>query len=261
MSEPDDVPAPPVVAARALPPRLPDHVAGRHALYTYLAVAVLVASVVRIDVTIPAIGHLGSALVAVVLLYTPVVVAWRRREELFDYGFHLEPIGKNLALAALVLGIILPLFALGYLGFYHLVCETPSIRALAPPGACAGWRGAWHLPHLGSSFLEFGAVQLVVVALPEELCFRGCLLGLLEKRFPPRRRILGGGVGLALVLSAAAFALVHLPKQGDPRALATFFPGLLFGWMRSATGSIAGSVVAHAASNIWVRVLDLTFLR
>jgi uncharacterized protein len=238
-----------------------DRAAGRHALYAYLAAAALVASVVRIDVDVPAIGHLGSALVAVVLLYTPVVVAWRRHEDLFDYGFHLAPIGKNLAMAALVLGIILPLFAAGYLGFYHLICDEPSLRALAPPGACAGWRGAWHLPHLGGGFLEFCAVQVVVVALPEELCFRGCLLGLLEKRFPPRRRIWGGGVGLALVLSSLAFALIHLPKAGDPRALATFFPGLLFGWMRSATGSIAGSVAAHAMSNIWVRVLDLTFLR
>lgn len=238
-----------------------DLVAGRHALYTYLAVAVLVASVVRIDVNVPAIGHLGSALVAVVLLYTPVVVSWRRHEDLWTYGFHVEPVGKNLAVTALVLGVVLPLFGLGYLGFYHLVCDSPTLRELPPPGACRGWVGAWHLPNLPPSFLEFCAVQIVVVALPEELCFRGCLLGLLERRFPPKRRILGGGVGLALVLSAAAFALIHLPKAGDPRALATFFPGLLFGWMRSATGSIAGSVAAHAASNIWVRVLDLTFLR
>ena len=48
--------------------------------------------------------------------------------------------------------------------------------------------------------------KLVVVALPEELFFRGFLLGLLEKRFPPRRRLLGGGIGLALVLSSLAFA-------------------------------------------------------
>ena len=238
-----------------------DRIAGRDALYTYLAVAVLVAAVVRIDVNVPAIGHLGSALVAVVLLYTPVVVGWRRREDLTVYGFQLEPVGKNLALLGVVLAVVLPLFAAGYLGFYELVCDTPSLRALAPPGACAGWRGDWHWPHLTSAFLEFCAVQVVVVALPEELCFRGCLLGLLERRFPPRRRILGGGVGLALVLSSLAFALVHLPKAGDPRALATFFPGLLFGWMRSATGSIASSVAAHAASNIWVHVLDRTFLR
>jgi len=108
---------------------------------------------------------------------------------------------------------------------------------------------------------EFILTQFAVVALPEELFFRGLLLTLLEKRFPPKRRFLGGGVGLALVLSAAAFALIHLPKDGDPRALATFFPGLLFGWMRSATGSILASTITHGFSNILVRVLDLCVQR
>jgi hypothetical protein len=87
------------------------------------------------------------------------------------------------------------------------------------------------------------------------------LLRLLEQKFPPKRRILGGGVGLALVISAAMFALIHLPKDGDPRALATFFPGLLFGWMRSATGSILASTVTHAGSNILIRMLDLSVMR
>jgi membrane protease YdiL (CAAX protease family) len=63
------------------------------------------------------------------------------------------------------------------------------------------------------------------------------------------------------VLSSAAFAIVHLPKDGDPRALATFFPALVFGWMRSATGSIFASTLTHAGSNILVRLLDLSVLR
>jgi len=236
---------------------------GRHALYAWLAVGVLVASVVRIDVKLPFIGHLGSALVAVILLYAPVVVAWRRREDLIDYGFSLAPIGKNLRYAAGVLAVILPLFALGYVLFYQTACDLPSLRELAPPGTCRGWHGvALHAPRQAlGSLVEFCAVQVVVVALPEELFFRGCLLKLLEERFPPTRRILGGGVGLALVLSAAMFAVIHLPKAGDPRALATFFPGLLFGWMRSATGSITGSVAVHASSNIWVHLLDQMLLR
>jgi membrane protease YdiL (CAAX protease family) len=104
-------------------------------------------------------------------------------------------------------------------------------------------------------------VQLLVVGLPEELFFRGFLLGLLEKRFPPKRRFLGGGVGLALVLSSLAFAVIHLPKDGDPRVLATFFPGLLFGWMRSRTGSIVASTVTHGLSNILIRILDLSVMR
>jgi membrane protease YdiL (CAAX protease family) len=237
-------------------------VPGRWALYTYLVVAALVAVLVRIDVTLPAIGHLGSALVAVVFLYGPVIVAWKRHEDLVDYGFRGDPVAKNVAFAAIALAIILPIFLVVYLGFYEVVCDTRSIKALAPPGTCSGWDGInYEAPRLGWSFLEFCAVQIVVVALPEELFFRGCLHHLLEQRFPPARRVLGGGVGLALILSSVAFALVHLPKNGDPRALATFFPGLLFGWMRSATGSIAPSVAVHAASNIWVRLLDLTFLR
>jgi membrane protease YdiL (CAAX protease family) len=118
-----------------------------------------------------------------------------------------------------------------------------------------------HAPTMSLDFAKFCAVQLLVVALPEELFFRGCLLHLLEKKFPPKRRILGGGVGLALVISAAMFALIHLPKDGDPRALATFFPGLLFGWMRSATGSILGSTITHGCSNILIRLLDLSVLR
>lgn len=234
----------------------------RWPLVLYLVVAALVAVLVRIDVTLPAIGHLGSALVAVVFLYGPVVVAWKRKEDLVDYGFTTDPLGKNLRFIAVALAIIIPVFLVVYLGFYEVVCSTKSIKALAPPGTCAGWDGAnYEAPRLGWSFLEFCAVQIVVVALPEELFFRGCLHRLLEDRFPPTLRVWGGGIGWALFLSSAAFALVHLPKNGDPRALATFFPGLLFGWMRSATGSITSSVAVHAASNIWVRLLDLTFLR
>lgn len=235
---------------------------GRWALVTYLVVAALVAVLVRIDVTLPAIGHLGSALVAVVFLYVPVVVAWRRKEDLLDYGFTTDPVAKNVRFALVAIAIILPTFLAVYVGFYEVVCDTKSLKALAPPGTCTGWDGInYETPKLGLAFLEFCAVQIVVVALPEELFFRGCLHRLLEERFPPARRWLGGGIGLALFLSSAAFALVHLPKNGDPRALATFFPGLLFGWMRSATGSITPSVAVHAASNIWVRLLDLTFLR
>jgi membrane protease YdiL (CAAX protease family) len=235
---------------------------GRDALIAYLVVAAMVSVLVRIDITLPAIGHLGSALVAVVFLYAPVVVAWRRTEDIIDYGFRSDPVGRNLVFAGVALAVILPLFAVAYLGFYDTVCDSTTLRRLAPPGTCAGWKGldpGW--PAMGWGFLEFAAVQLVVVALPEELFFRGCLHRLLEERFPPTRRWLGGGLGVALLLSSLAFALVHLPKNGDPRALATFFPGLLFGWMRSATGSIMPSVLVHAASNIWVRALDLTFLR
>jgi uncharacterized protein len=245
--------------------------AGRDALIAWATAAALVTVLVQIDVKLPAVGHLGSALVAVVFIYAPVVMAWWRKEDLEDYGFHWEPIRRGLVTFAVVSAVLFPLFVIGYFAFYEIACDTHLLENLVPRGMCQRYGGfdALHVPDLawtasqGVSTLsaEFAAVQLVVVALPEELFFRGLLLGLLEKRFPPTRRILGGGVGIALVLSSLAFAMIHLPKDGDPRALATFFPGLVFGWMRSATGSILASTLTHAASNIVVRALDLAVLR
>jgi membrane protease YdiL (CAAX protease family) len=247
------------------------HNAGRDALLAFLFVGIAVAALVHVDIYLPAVGHLGSALVAVTFIYVPVFVAWRRGEYIHDYGLTTEPARRGLITAAGGMLLFFPIFIGLYFLFYEIACSADLLRILPLKGTCSRYGGlaSFHWPHLtlmshaGRSSLsaEFCAVQLVVVALPEELFFRGMLLGFLEKRFPPKRRILGGGVGLALLLSACAFALIHLPKDGDPRALATFLPGLLFGWMRSATGSILASTLTHAGSNILARTLDLMFLR
>ena len=246
--------------------------AGRDALITYALVAALVTGLVQINITLPAVGHLGSALVSVLFLYAPMIVLGRRKEDLFDYGFRAEPIKRGLVMAGTAMLVVFPLFVAGYFVFYEIACHSELLRHLVPRGMCGSYGGfdTMHAPPWSWSLgtgegkvltLGFLLVQMLVVALPEELFFRGFLLGLLEKRFPPKRRILGGGIGLALVLSSLAFAIIHIPKDGDPRVLATFFPGLLFGWMRSATGSILAPTLAHGASNILVRVLDLAVMR
>jgi membrane protease YdiL (CAAX protease family) len=235
----------------------------RQATLAFISVVAAVTVLVRLDFEIAYLGHVGSALVAVTLLYTPVIVAWRRNEELATYGLVSAPLGKNLLLGIGVpLFIVFPLFALGYFAFYEVVCGT-GLAELAPPGMCARYSGFGRLsaPVIDGALLQFALIQLIVVALPEELLFRGCLLHLLEQAIPPKRRILGGGIGWALLISALMFALIHIPKHGDLRDLATFFPGLLFGWMRSATGSILAPTVAHASSNVLVQVLDRMVMR
>jgi membrane protease YdiL (CAAX protease family) len=235
-------------------------------------VAVLVTGLVRIDVTLPWIGHLGSALVSVLFLYVPLYAAGRRSEDLRDYGLRYDPVGRGLVTAGIALAVITPLFVVGFLAFYEIACHSEALSQLAPERVCSHYSGLDGLraprfalfeatPSMRTLSLEWCVVQWLVVGLPEELFFRGFLLGKLEQRFPPTWRLWGGGVGLALVLSALAFALIHLPKDGDPRALATFFPGLLFGWMRSATGSILASTIAHGCSNILARVLEIMVSR
>jgi len=245
----------------------------RDAAIAFAVVGALVTALVRIDLTLPFIGHLGSALVSVLFLYVPMYVAGRRGEDLADYGFRAAPVARGLVIAGVALVVIIPVFAAVFVGFYELVCRSALLAHLAPHHLCSRYAGlaGLHLPRLvlaeatpppsDAISLEWCAVQWLVVGLPEELFFRGFLLERLERRFPPRHRILGGGVGVALVLSAAAFALIHLPKEGDPRALATFFPGLLFGWMRSATGSILASTVAHGGANVLARVLEMAVMR
>jgi len=223
-----------------------------------MAAVVALAAVAR---GVPIVANNLGAAVAIVLLYVPVVIARRRGDELHAYGFLLAPVGRGLAFGLGVPAIVFPLFAVVFVGFYEIVCDAGSLRALAPPGFCArfdGWAGA-HAPAIGWSLVEAAFVQVVVVAIPEELFFRGFLHELCERALPPKRRLLGGGVGAALVLSSALFAVGHLAVGLDPRRLSVFIPGLLFGWMRSATGSILAGVIAHAASNLFIDVLQKTF--
>lgn len=246
--------------------------AWRDTVLAFAVVEVLVIGLVRISVTLPGVGNVGAALIVIVFLYVPFHVAGRRNEDLADYGFRAEPLGRGLTIAAVAVAVIVPVFTAVFLGFYEIVCRTELLAHLAPHQMCSRYAGiaGLHWPHLvwreppppvTVLSAEWCAVQWLVVGLSEELFFRGFLLEQLERRFPPRRRILGGGVGLALVLSAAAFALIHLPKGGDPRDLATFFPGLLFGWMRSATRSILASTITHGCCNILARALELAVSR
>jgi membrane protease YdiL (CAAX protease family) len=106
-------------------------------------------------------------------------------------------------------------------------------------------------------FLPLGAV------LPEELAFRGVLLGALVRRWGR----LGGAVGCA-----AAFALWHLgvafatvadtPLHASPlfplaiagALVVVFAGGLAFAALRLRTGTLASTVAAHWAFNAAVLV-------
>jgi membrane protease YdiL (CAAX protease family) len=203
------------------------------------------------------------ALVAVVFLYLPAWLAWRRGQELGHFGLTAKPLGRSLAFGLGGPLVVFPFFLVGFVLFYATVCApgAGALRQIAPPGLCLrflGWAGLHH-PRLPAGVLETTFAQVVVVALPEELFFRGYLLARLEEAFPPARRVLGGGVGAALVLSALFFALGHVLVDFDVRRLAVFFPGLLFGWMRSATGSILAGVLCHASANLYIDALHRTF--
>lgn len=101
----------------------------------------------------------------------------------------------------------------------------------------------------GLELLDIFFRQLSGVALPEEAFYRGYLQTSLDKRWPPRFRILGADVGLALFVTSLVFAAGHVLTEPFLGRLAVFFPSLLFGWLRLKTGGIGASMVFHAACN------------
>ncbi|MCA9581263.1 MAG: CPBP family intramembrane metalloprotease [Myxococcales bacterium] len=81
------------------------------------------------------------------------------------------------------------------------------------------------------------AAIVLVAPLTEEVLFRGVLLGGLDRRY---------GAFIAIPLSAALFGLCHFVPSAVVYATAA---GLLLGWIGLRVGSIAVTVVMHAAVN------------
>jgi CAAX protease family protein len=138
-------------------------------------------------------------------------------------------------------------------------------------GAClvlfpAFWLGfvAWWRPRHGfdaAALPSFDEIvgQLLVIALPEELFYRGYLQTSLSDAFPKTRRVLGAEVGAGLLLSSAIFALGHLLTEPQPGRLAVFFPSLVFGWLCARTRGIGAAILFHAACNLFSAYLARSY--
>jgi len=98
--------------------------------------------------------------------------------------------------------------------------------------------------------------QLLYIALPEELFFRGYILGNsrgLQQGLPEQNP--SSWRPGRLVLSAGFFALAHVLVSGDAASLFTFFPGLLFAWLFVRMESLIPVILLHGAANIGYAVM------
>lgn len=188
-------------------------------------------------------------------LYLPLWAMRRRGEDYRDYGVTMRAWKQDLKLFAILFGLILPLFTLGYVGFSELLVRLPAdlARLLAPYVTPPHFH-----PRLPDRFPEWVVDQLFVVALPEEFFYRGYIQTRLRDAWPEGRTFLGARLGKAFWVTAVLFALGHLAIFQVWR-LGVFFPALLFGWMREKTGSVVGAALLHACCNLLVLVLEASF--
>lgn len=174
--------------------------------------------------------------------------------------------GANLAEAAAILAIVLPLYAWGAVlwwggGGLRLAGWAQQLGldagALAE-SAASSWRLVAPPPPTTWAWAEVAKEcvgQIFGVALPEEAFFRGYLLPQLRHLWPPAGRPLRQATGAAASLSALMFALGHWLGEWQPGRLLTFFPALLFGAVACRQGSLTGAIALHAGCNIFARGL------
>ena len=239
----------------------------REPLVTFFAATALASALFWTGQAVPFVHKNLHGAIAVIFLYAPALASrWSKRP--FDYqaaGLRIDPVPLNLGVTGLALAITWPLFFAAFLLFYGYTCR-PDAPALVQYWAetfapmCSRWLGLadvyWRLP---SDFVWLALSQIVVVAVPEELFFRGYLMGRFEERWPSRRRLLGATIGWPLLVSSALFALGHFLVDFDATRLAVFFPGLAFAWMRARTGSIAAGALFHALCNLLSELLHTSF--
>ncbi len=197
----------------------------------------------------------GKVAATVGFLYLPLIAGRARTEDWAEFGLSTRRLGADVKQFLLVGAVIFPLFIGGYVAFTWLWPQLPHdlTRILTPYTGAP--RFNFRLP---DRFAEWLIDDLFVVAIPEELFYRGYLQTRLRDAWPQGKTFLGARLGPAFWLTAVLFALGHLAIFEVWR-LAVFFPALLFGWMRERSNSIVGAALMHAASNLLIKILDASF--
>jgi uncharacterized protein len=102
--------------------------------------------------------------------------------------------------------------------------------------------------------------QIFLIAFPEEFFFRGYIQTRLQKQRPEGWfTVLGVPIGPAIMWTSLLFAAIHLAWIPLPFRLLTFFPALLFCWLRAYSGSIVGAILFHGLCNIVQHVLAASY--
>ncbi len=180
--------------------------------------------------------------VAILLVYSALLHAHLRHERV-DYFDRLSQDYKRSGMLFVVTTLlVIPPFLIGN----HFWQEWVFRQALIP---------RWP-PGFGSTLV----FQLFLVAIPEEVFFRGWLQNRLNHVFAKQWRVLGVSIGWGWILAAALFALAHSVIFYQWWHFAIFFPALLFGWLREKTGTVTAPILFHCVSNLAVWWIGLSYI-
>lgn len=187
--------------------------------------------------SVPFIAQTLPVWAAALFLYVPLFLLSRTGTRPGEWGITLRRLLSSVNFFLLFSLLFLPGFVLLYWLYRHVWLHVP-VSVTFPPD--------WPL---------LVGYHLLCVALPEEVFYRGYIQSRLNGAFPRRINLFSAPVGFGWLYTSFLFALGHYVISLRPEALATLLPGLLFGWLRERTGSIAASTAFHALCNATVLLL------
>lgn len=218
------------------------------------------------------------AVVPLLFIYAPVMLCRWRGADSWGYRLSIPAFrdvgawGRAARLAALGgLLIVVPWVA----GYHAYQAMFPRVVGSLNASWAAGsilmdgvlpvggetWTDIWRsvgpeLDRLPSDLPTLVAYQVFFVAIPEEFFYRGYLQTRLNELHPRRFSVLATRVGVGAVMANLLFAFGHSVVVFQWWHFATFFPGLVFAWMRERSGGVVAGALFHAICNITVVTLD-----
>jgi membrane protease YdiL (CAAX protease family) len=96
-------------------------------------------------------------------------------------------------------------------------------------------------------------LAVVLAAMIEELVFRGVLLALADRAYPPRWNLWGAPIGIGGLAVTAAFVALHGMRPGLLLGVAP--AAILYLWLRARTDSLLAPIAAHVVWNLSVLLM------
>lgn len=210
-----------------------------------LLVLVLATAITRILIAIksPALQPYSDIFISAVWLYLPIILLLAKRISFKDMALENLNLLKSLKWFAIASVVVFPIF--------YLAMWIGAVQIM-------GWKFKLLIP---GSIWTLMLGQLLVVALPEEIFFRGYLQARFNQALAKKWNVFSAQIGPGLFITAALFALAHFAVRPTPDRLTVFFPALVFGWLREKTDSLLAPALFHFASNLGFIIFQISLSR
>ncbi len=182
---------------------------------------------------IPQLAEYTSALTAILLVYPPLWIFSRRRETPPFFEKNLRELFQSLLWCLATALLIFPPLELLNRIFQHYAFGNHYVGG--------NYQG----------LANFAFFQIMVVAIPEEIFYRGYLQTQFNRIWGRPWKFFGAPLGRGFFFTCLLFAFSHSLIQLQWWHFSIFFPSLVFGWLREKTGAVTASALFHALSNTY----------